>query len=823
MAEDAEDDVPNLFSEDEAEAFAAVPAKSHKKIVKTKPEAKSNATAKIACMVPSCDLPRHNRTRVCKLHQRSAQGLCYQVDRCENIETIANFYEKYKDDTWAGQEVEHYAQENPPTAKYARKKLIDIARYRRTQGIRTMKGSREQDVPMTWEEFMHWATDKKRVPEDEAKEWWNELKANPHVARDNGGRSGRLQLWVPNADKCSFRGSERFAEHAVDEESKNGKPAEVGVLIEHLDRQDNTQAHGFLASGPGSQPLKKRYLDEIEKKKIDGDLPVPKRICLEREIPKLGPKMEMDLSGVKTKLEKAMVVCDKAILVLSSCTHEVTDKSSHMYKSTLQHRMQVAHRWLGSPTVVLIGQSLASDAAASSNPVPVPDVAAAVADGDVPVALPPTYPDVSPCSTSTEHLSEASFRMVFAASEPAAIQAYKQRVEKMTLTQLFEIPGHGVPFSGPLASFQTYSALDKIQQDLFEVSDGVVFVKIKADWNESIKTIKEFSAHLSKAANDVISHVKALDTKRRQDENRGRKEKEQVEIKRVKDEAKQSADDIRAKGAAKPAVRSSLFTLDWPADTIPAVQTHAGDVAGRCFGHSLPWVNVDSDKGKLWITTDKLQQSLTNFAGQYKTSQGAKTTGRCQHPIVAKHGLEASLAFFSSFMTGDILDISSIGGGTSFMESLWVYGIVPGSDKLLMPPNCGAMFKYQVSGTVDILFIDMVSLASVIASKSLQSYGRLDEYLETIEKWDKDTMAKLLTDGVKMLQHKLCKNEMLYIPMGWIIVEKAAPDEVLNYGVRKSFMTKHPASKTAYGLCRTLFAAAGRNIDRMNEIHTLME
>ena len=133
------------------------------------------------------------------------------------------------------------------------------------------------------------------------------------------------------------------------------------------------------------------------------------------------------------------------------------------------------------------------------------------------------------------------------------------------------------------------------------------------------------------------------------------------------------------------------------------------------------------------------------------------------------------------------------------------------------------MFKYQVSGTVDTLFIDMISLASVIASKSLGSYGKLDEHLEAIEQWDMDTMAQLLKDGVKMFQHKLCKNELIYIPMGWVIVEKAAPDEVLNYGVRKSFMTKHLTSKTAYGLCRTLFAAAGRNIDRMNEIHTLIE
>ena len=821
MLEDDEDGVPSRFSEDELDDFCAgkVKCKDVKPRGKAKAKADPKSNAKIPCVVPSCSLQRHNRTRFCKLHQRSSQGLCYQVDRCENLETISNFYEKYKDDAWAGQEVQYYAQENPPTAKYARKKLIDLARYRRTQGIRTMKGNREQDVPMTWEEFMHWATDKKRVPEDEAKEWWSELRADPHVGRDHGGRNGRLQLWVPNAEKCNFRGSERFTEHAVDEESKAVKPAEAAVLIEHLDRQDATQAHSFLASGPGSKTPAKRYLDEIEKKK-DESLPASKKNCLEREIPKLGPKMETDLLGVKTKLEKAMVVCDKAILVLSSCTHEVTDKSSHMYKSTLQHRMQVASRWLGSPNVVLIGQSRASDAAAGSNEVP--DVAAA-ADGPVHVALPPTYPEESPCSTPTDALSEASFRMVFGAAEPAAIQAYKQRVEKMTLTQLLEIPGRGVPFSGPLAAFQTYAALDKIQQDLFEVSDGVVFVKIRADWNESIKTIREFTAQLTKAANDIISHVKAMDTKRRQDDNRGRKEREQTEIRKVKDEAKASADDIRAKGAAKPAVRSSVFTLDWPADTIPAVQTHAGDVAGRCFSHSDPWVNVDSDKGKLWITTDKLQQSLTNFAGQYKTSQGAKTTGRCQHPILAKHGLEASLAFFSGFMSGDILDISSIAGGTNFMESLWVYGILPGSDKLLMPPNCGAMFKYQVSGTVDVLFIDMVSLASVIAVKSLKSYGKLDEYLEAIEKWDKDTMAKLLTDGVKMLQHKLCKNEMLYIPMGWIIVEKAAPDEVLNYGVRKSFMTKHPTSKAAYGLCRTLFAAAGRNVDRMNEIYMLMQ
>ena len=788
------------------------------------------------CIVPACEEPKFSKFRVCKMHKRTMDGLTFQIERCGDAQLMDDFYKDFKDDVWAGQELEAFAIENPPTAKYVRKKLIDVARYKRTQGIRTSKGSREHDVPMTQAEHYHWATETKRLPEDEAKAWWIELKSDPSIEQDKNGRNGRLQLWVPNAAKFKERGTDRFTEHVVEEESKNVKPAEVDDLVEHLDRQNTTQAHSFLAAGATRQVGRKRCAEEAEKKQTEQ--PASKKISLEREIPKFGPKMEKDLKEMKTSVEKSMQNCNAAVSAIASCTHLLKDKASHMYKGTLQFRMQIAHRWLGSPKVVMLDadepvdvKAKKTDATASTTPAakaaaPAAAAGAAPAAADAAAAAPATpIPQASPSKSSVterESGSEASFRIVFGSAEPSAITAYKARVEKMNLLQLLEIPGRGVPFHGSLASFRCYADLDKTYQEIFDITQAADFARTKADWNESAKTVKEFSVHLAKAASDVLSHVKSLDAKARMDDTKARKHREQEEIKKVKEEAKQTADAIRAKGGAKVVSRPPLYCLDWPGDKIPGVKNYDGDGHEGKLDVDSPWVNIDNDKSHLWITTGKVQQALSNFAGQYKNSAGAKASGRTQYPIVAKHGLEESSVFFQDFQMGELLDISSVQGGRVFMDTLWFYGIVPGTEKLLMPPNCGAMFKYQVAGKVNSLLIDMCSLATAIAAKSLTTYAKLDEYLESIEKWDDTTLTMLLDEGVIMQQHELLKNQMLFIPMGWLVLEKAAGDDVLNYGIRKSFMIKTPVSKKGYSRCMSLFEAAGRNTDRMEGICKLM-
>ena len=65
-------------------------------------------------------------------------------------------------------------------------------------------------------------------------------------------------------------------------------------------------------------------------------------------------------------------------------------------------------------------------------------------------------------------------------------------------------------------------------------------------------------------------------------------------------------------------------------------------------------------------------------------------------------------------------------------------------------------------------------------------------------------------------------NGVLYVPMGWLLYEKVDTSVSLVYGLRKSFTTSTPKSKIGYMLLRELFAAGGRNVERMDSIANLL-
>ena len=94
---------------------------------------KKDSTAK-KCCVPHCEESKHGKARFCKMHERSAGGLTYQIDHTNDEEVTGPFYEGWPDDNWAGREVHKFCLENPPEKKYARKKLISTAQYKKVRG-----------------------------------------------------------------------------------------------------------------------------------------------------------------------------------------------------------------------------------------------------------------------------------------------------------------------------------------------------------------------------------------------------------------------------------------------------------------------------------------------------------------------------------------------------------------------------------------------------------------------------------------------------------------------------------------------------------------
>jgi hypothetical protein len=94
----------------------------------------------------------------------------------------------------------------------------------------------------------------------------------------------------------------------------------------------------------------------------------------------------------------------------------------------------------------------------------------------------------------------------------------------------------------------------------------------------------------------------------------------------------------------------------------------------------------------------------------------------------------------------------------------------------------------------------------------------MGELMKSMEELTAEVVDKMRGAGVKIFQIELVHNELLYIPMGYMVLEKASASHALVYGVRKSLFTSTEQSKDAYTLFRAACAAENRNTARMDAI-----
>ena len=183
---------------------------------------------KLPCLC--CDEPRVANSRFCKDHKRSCDAMSYQAETSSDPEAKQIFQDIFADDAKCAGAVKKFSLDNPPTAKYKRKQLIDWVQYKRTFGVRVTRRDRSSDVPKTEREFKLWAVNQKGLTDQEAKDWWKKLLDDPNVDRDYEGYGGALQLYVPNAEQSRDRMRDRYVDNAQEEGSavdKKAKPQDI--------------------------------------------------------------------------------------------------------------------------------------------------------------------------------------------------------------------------------------------------------------------------------------------------------------------------------------------------------------------------------------------------------------------------------------------------------------------------------------------------------------------------------------------------------------------------------------------------------------------
>ena len=137
--------------------------------------------------------------------------------------------------------------------------------------------------------------------------------------------------------------------------------------------------------------------------------------------------------------------------------------------------------------------------------------------------------------------------MAFRNASGTALDEYKEKVPRMSLNQLLQANRKHLPFEGEIEDFATLVEMHHFAQKVYSIDTPEKLLEQKAYWSRAVKVTKSFVRLLSKASQDVISHIKSLETKGRMERELVVREQQKREIARVKAEAQAVASQIRAR------------------------------------------------------------------------------------------------------------------------------------------------------------------------------------------------------------------------------------------------------------------------------------
>ena len=415
--------------------------------------------------------------------------------------------------------------------------------------------------------------------------------------------------------------------------------------------------------------------------------------------------------------------------------------------------------------------------------------------------------------------SEASFKCVFAGN--AGDSEYRKEVRAMPTKQLLEKNKKQLPFTGPISNFMLRAEMDQLNARVYYIDEQDDFLESKAQWARSVATAKQFFKELIKAASDMTAHIKSLEVKANNDKQAALRKEQKDELERVKREAAAAAEQIRNAQKKTPVTKASLYQIDLTVDRVPCMKELTADDF-LLPNNDTPFILKGSHRAQLYLAGKATSKALTSFASQYKQTKECKECGRAPYPLQPKYGKEEAAEFMSDYIERP-LDLATVEGGTAFCEGVWFFGYQPGNEKIAVPHNCAATCKILACGRIHVTLVNVVSLHKYITDNRLENYATIKQLVDTAEGWTENTVDALRAAGVEMLQAQMEPNNVIVIPMGWLIMEKADPSSQLVYGVRKSWMTNTDKSRAAYKIFRDLFAAEGRNITRMDAILKLMD
>ena len=132
-------------------------------------------------------------------------------------------------------------------------------------------------------------------------------------------------------------------------------------------------------------------------------------------------------------------------------------------------------------------------------------------------------------------------------------------------------------------------------------------------------------------------------------------------------------------------------------------------------------------------------------------------------------------------------------------------------------PYCMASLRCLVAGQVTCVVFDVKALASALGQIKQCDKLKISDVLEYLKNMTDANVAELASKGCVGVVCEQKAKDVLYIPAGHVVIEKAS-EGMLLYGFRKAWMNIGDAAHQSYEAMIGCWRTEGRQTQRMEEI-----
>ena len=162
---------------------------------------------------------------------------------------------------------------------------------------------------------------------------------------------------------------------------------------------------------------------------------------------------------------------------------------------------------------------------------------------------------------------------------------------------------------------------------------------------------------------------------------------------------------------------------------------------------------------------------------------------------------------------------------THWNHTSWLTGYSPVYMSPGTCPNSGAMFRLMVLGEIEVHAFPATAVLEAFKKigDGAKHFDDLKKKLISLE--EAKYQSLITTGGLTVWHHKQEKDQLIYIPVGWVVIERvvSGPKVPSVYAVRKSYFFDTPASQASYNAVVKSMQDAGREVKKMSEVSALFK